>query len=434
MNEKNKTIDAIVALFKKKYVFRRISKNNLQINGFDEVNIEVDSQLTNFYKEIYTNCLTISISDFSELFKKLMENSEENVRYYTALILSELNSEIKKNQTIISELYKKEKSNAVKAHLSNMLFNIERENKENVIALYIEALNSESKIQRKIELSSVLIFFDPEKTNPYAIKVLQELLESEELEVWQKQLIQLYNVGILIKQFSEPIIEIGKAVKDFFANLLTGRLFRLNLEQMEQLHIAVKNTQRIIDYFQDYPLSQIEIDELKTKYNTLLNIDCSQIQDKEKYGLCKTQKGIAFEEFCVSFFSKATGIILLDKNRNFEYEEIDIIFENNSREPFFMNLQSPLIFVECKNWFDKVGKDQAEIFANRLHKRKGTTKLGIFIALNGVKESFHKEIEDIQKEGFTIALVTKEHFDDFFNKQPYTILKFLKDRILETLK
>ncbi|MBK5113330.1 MAG: hypothetical protein KGD59_02440 [Candidatus Heimdallarchaeota archaeon] len=431
---KNELLENIKDFFKKKYVFRSVTEERILISGFEEVSFENNVSMVNFYKDVYKDGIVLSVSDFSSMFPQLIKDSDDIVRYHTTLLLTYLEKEIEKHYSLLQEIMQYEKSKVVQANIVYSFNKIERKSKEETIKYFIEALEIEEDLQRKIELASNLLFLDPEEPNPFALNVFDELIQNEELEPWQTKFIQMLTLTVSAITVIKPLAAIGGAVKDFLTNLLSGRVSQFNKEQIRLVHLAVKNTQELKDYFYDYPISDETARVLKRKYDSMLKIECSDIQDEKALAQCRIKKGKSLEDFCKSFFSEANGIIFLDRNRNFENEEIDIIFENNSREPFFMNLQSPLIFVECKNWSTKVGKDEGIVFADKIRQRRGTTKLGIFVALNDCEKGFYKKIAEIQREGFVIAIVTKNHFDDFFSNPPESILSFLKKRILESMK
>ena len=204
-------------------------------------------------------------------------------------------------------------------------------------------------------------------------------------------------------------------------------------KQNKMLKTILAYTGFLVEAFQDTLLTIDELTELQTQFNNLLKHDCSNITNTDELTRCRQNKGKALEVFCKLFFSKAKDITFLEMNRQFEYEEIDLIFENNSREPFLMNLLSPLIFVECKNWSSTISAKEGVWFNNKLLKRKGLAKLGIFIALNDFKQSFEKEIEFVQREGFVVAILSKEDFLDFFNEKKPSVIAFIKKKILESI-
>jgi len=92
-----------------------------------------------------------------------------------------------------------------------------------------------------------------------------------------------------------------------------------------------------------------------------------------------------------------------------------------------------MIFIECKNWTSKIPVDEIGKFNNKMIKRKGSAKLGIFIAINGFTEKYNDEIKHLVRDGYVIAIIEGKDFVEFFDKSSSNITDFLKSKIIDSL-
>jgi len=69
----------------------------------------------------------------------------------------------------------------------------------------------------------------------------------------------------------------------------------------------------------------------------------------------KNEKGQSLEDLIEVLFTSDDGLVLADKRVSTGDEEIDLVCMNNVNRPFWLALNSPLLFVECKNWTNHVG-------------------------------------------------------------------------------
>lgn len=230
------------------------------------------------------------------------------------------------------------------------------------------------------------------------------------------------NVVSLIENFDKKI--------EKFTSTVEKR--PLSIEESEQLITDSKPLLEILRSFIDKRPDIEKITKMKYDLEKLSNIDCSKFKGKE-LGVCRNKKGELLENFLEEFLLECPGLEIHDRDHDFASEEIDFILENNIWEPFFSNLNSPVIFIEAKNWTSPVGKDEAVIFASKIRKRKGSVKIGIFVALSGFTKGFDDEIEDLIREGYVIVKIVGKDFQNFFENSDEKVIEFLKSQIIKSL-
>jgi ActR/RegA family two-component response regulator len=129
--------------------------------------------------------------------------------------------------------------------------------------------------------------------------------------------------------------------------------------------------------------------------------DSVLIEDRERNikGLYETvfvddsnRKGKALETLVAALFSSIEGLVEANRNIHTETEEIDIVFRNERRDPFWQR-ESALILVECKNWLSKrVGKNEFVEFREKMANRFGRCQLGFLICVDKFTDTLTKEM------------------------------------------
>ena len=114
--------------------------------------------------------------------------------------------------------------------------------------------------------------------------------------------------------------------------------------------------------------------------------------------------------------------VLLTANRHFELvskrvstgdEEIDLVVKNNIDRPFWNALQSPLFFIECKNWKAVVGAKELRDFEGKLRNHSRLAKVGFFLSLNGFSDEVISELKRAGRDGPHIVLLERRDIEEF---------------------
>jgi HEAT repeat protein len=90
-------------------------------------------------------------------------------------------------------------------------------------------------------------------------------------------------------------------------------------------------------------------------------------------------KGRALEELLAALIASIEGFIEFERNVITADEEIDIVFRNESRDPFWQKF-GPVFLVECKNWkSQRVGKNEFNDLRDKIKNRAGQCNLGFLV-------------------------------------------------------
>lgn len=94
------------------------------------------------------------------------------------------------------------------------------------------------------------------------------------------------------------------------------------------------------------------------------------------------KKGELLERLMVLLFRSIEGFERAAVNRQNALEEIDVVVQNSSTDPFWQKEGSYLL-AECKNWTSPVGVPELKLFRLKIEDRYGRSALGFFIAPGG---------------------------------------------------
>ncbi|MEP2446612.1 MAG: restriction endonuclease [Balneola sp.] len=136
-------------------------------------------------------------------------------------------------------------------------------------------------------------------------------------------------------------------------------------------------------------------------------------------------KGKALEDITDIIFSNISGFEVIDKKYSTGDEEIDLLVKNDLNKSFWNAFSSPLIFIECKNWKEKVGTSELRDFQGKLRNHSKLAKIGIFVGFNGFSREVVNELKRSSKEDYHIALITRENIEDFISTKD-SLLKWLE--------
>jgi ActR/RegA family two-component response regulator len=102
-------------------------------------------------------------------------------------------------------------------------------------------------------------------------------------------------------------------------------------------------------------------------------------------------RGKALERLLAALLASIEGFMEIGHNLRTETEEIDLVFRNASRDPFWQK-QSEIILVECKNWqAHRVGKNEFVAFREKMANRHGRCKLGFLVCTGRFTSTFGRE-------------------------------------------
>lgn len=99
------------------------------------------------------------------------------------------------------------------------------------------------------------------------------------------------------------------------------------------------------------------------------------------------RKGLLLEETMDILFRTMPGFVVVDRRRDNDVEELDLVVRNESSDPFWRQ-EGPYLLVECKNWVAPVGRAEFDAFRAKMGRRHQRCRLGIFVALGGFTAGF----------------------------------------------
>lgn len=127
------------------------------------------------------------------------------------------------------------------------------------------------------------------------------------------------------------------------------------------------------------------------------------------------EKGEFLEKMIRNLFSTNNKLKLSSQRLNLKDEEIDMVYQNNINRPFWMSLQSPHIFIECKNWSRKCGTAQLRIFESKLRDHQNLSRVGLFISFNGFSSACTKYLTRLGRDNYIICLIDKNKIQEYIN-------------------
>jgi restriction endonuclease Mrr len=102
-------------------------------------------------------------------------------------------------------------------------------------------------------------------------------------------------------------------------------------------------------------------------------------------------------------------------------EEIDLVLKNNVDRPFWSALDSPLIFVECKNWSSSVGAAELRDFEMKLLNHGPLARVGFFVAPGGFTEGARTELRRGGRSDHTVVLIDGDALNQYVDSGMPTV-------------
>ena len=196
--------------------------------------------------------------------------------------------------------------------------------------------------------------------------------------------------------------EIKLDLKDFFDE--SAHLSELHSETPLRLSRTLDLYTRI---FQMFSAEEPKVRLRLAKMNALNFINQAKLATDEN------QKGKHLENALESIFESHSELSIIQKRYDTTDEEIDLVIKNNVMSPFWINLRSPLIFVECKNWSKPVGAIECRNFEVKLRNHNNLTRIGIFVAATGVTKPFRTAMQRMNRDDQLIVVLEEKHLIEF---------------------
>jgi len=152
-------------------------------------------------------------------------------------------------------------------------------------------------------------------------------------------------------------------------------------------------------------------------------------RDLRSTDVSRYEKGRRLERFLEDVVEASIGLEVASKAVRTEDEELDLILKNNVPGTFWSSLNSPFIYVECKNWASAVGTSEARVFESKMRQGGPYSRLGLFVALNGTTKPFRDHLAAIRRDGICVAVITGEDFDRLLRLPDVGVIKWLENVI-----
>lgn len=108
------------------------------------------------------------------------------------------------------------------------------------------------------------------------------------------------------------------------------------------------------------------------------------------------RKGELLEQLLLRIVRAVPGFEHAQVNRENELEEIDVLVQNRSSDPFWQR-EGGYVLVECKHWSKPVGAPELKAFRDKIEDRYGRASLGFFVALGGYAST--TRLEELTRRG-----------------------------------
>ncbi len=197
--------------------------------------------------------------------------------------------------------------------------------------------------------------------------------------------------------------EQSKEFEEEFYYLVLEKLYskwQKNEWEKEKLEKLLKEMNLPEDIYQtfewfDYKWLKEEFDWMITKKTKKETWD-SQIKWKQ------------LEVFLENLFNSIEWLEVTEINQA-EDEEIDLVIKNNINKAFWLNLNSPVIIWEAKNWTKNTPVKEIAILSDKMSDHNNFTRIWFFIAMNWFTKVTEKKLE---RKWATDKIIVKIEWDD----------------------
>jgi Holliday junction resolvase-like predicted endonuclease len=142
------------------------------------------------------------------------------------------------------------------------------------------------------------------------------------------------------------------------------------------------------------------------------------------------EKGEKFERFFENFMEQQEGFIFIDKHCRSKVGEIDYFYRNElESHPIWR--QYDYLFVECKNWQDKIGSEEMDHFIRLLEAKTTFKCCGIYLTTSSFSPEALTTVRDARmKQGLLIIPFDRKDLFELIRKSFKDFVQETCDRIL----
>jgi restriction endonuclease Mrr len=140
------------------------------------------------------------------------------------------------------------------------------------------------------------------------------------------------------------------------------------------------------------------------------------------------EKGRVLESLLAALFSGERELEIAERRYSTGDEEIDLIVKNNVDRPFWHALDSPLIFIECKNWSTPVGAAEIRDFEGKMTNHAPLCRVALFVAARGFTSDAFTQLVRASRD-HVLVLVDLGQVGEFI-RSGKTLIAWLKELIV----
>lgn len=143
------------------------------------------------------------------------------------------------------------------------------------------------------------------------------------------------------------------------------------------------------------------------------------------------EKGRRLESLLAFLMSQVEDFNVHDVNRRTETEELDVVVQQRSINGARCWSGAPFIFVEAKNWTDKVGQAEVTLLWGKLEGKGSVARIGILVGLGGFTSDASKQCLRFSTGARTLVLVGVDELSGWIEAADGD--SFLEDLVAEAM-
>ncbi|WP_437923328.1 response regulator [Sorangium sp. So ce291] len=130
----------------------------------------------------------------------------------------------------------------------------------------------------------------------------------------------------------------------------------------------------------------------------------------------RNRRGLLLERLMVLLLKSIPGFDRLDSRLRNEVEEIDILMQNSSTDPFWQK-ESPYVLVECKNWSKHVGTKELRDLWGKMEGRYHRCRLALLVAPGGLASTVRTLQLRRAESDMLVVLIGPGDLDELVRRQ-----------------
>jgi CheY-like chemotaxis protein len=152
-----------------------------------------------------------------------------------------------------------------------------------------------------------------------------------------------------------------------------------------------------------------------------LDLDGAELAIRETWAAAQAEddhnrKGFLLERLVALLLKSIPGFERLDTRLRNSVEEIDVLIQNGSADPFWQK-ESPYILVECKHWSKRVGSKELRDLWGKMEGRYNRCRLALLIAPGGVADTVRNLQLQKSEKDMLVVLVGANELDDLIRRK-----------------